>query len=71
MLPEIKFFTDITVQSVAERVTGNIRPFEVRAIRANVPSLATEPISLGQIVSWTSDVGILYRQDSALEYTML
>jgi hypothetical protein len=71
LLPEIKFFSDITVQSVAERVTGNIRPFEVRAIRANVPSLATEPISLGQIVSWTSDVGILYRQDSALEYTML
>lgn len=71
LLPEIKFFSDVTAQSVAERITGSIRPFEIRAIRANIPSLAAEPISLGQIISWTADAGILYRQDSALEYSLL
>lgn len=70
-LPEIKFFSDISVQSIPETVTGSIRPFEVRAIRTNVPSRSGEPVSLGQVFSWTSEANILYRQDSMLTYSIL
>ena len=71
LLPEIKYASDVAVDQVAETITASVRPFEIRALRATVPSRSGEPVSMEQVISWTSSPSILFRPDSSLQTTML
>ena len=68
LLPEIKFATDITVETADESVSYTLRPFEVRALRTNVPSRTGQPVSLGQLISWSADPVLLLRPDSSMTF---
>ncbi|MBM4178271.1 MAG: hypothetical protein FJ211_02930 [Ignavibacteria bacterium] len=68
LLPEIKFFADISAESISESLTGTMRPFEVVAVRSAIPSLTGQPISVGQVLSWTSGPAILNRPDSTISF---
>jgi hypothetical protein len=71
MLPEIKLASDIAMERLDEAITATVRPFEIRAVRATVPSRAGEPVSMEQLLSWTASPSILLRPDSLLQWTML
>ena len=66
LLPEIKFASDINVDGIGETISASVRPFEIRASRANVPSRAGEPVSMGLVTAWSTPASILLRPDSVV-----
>lgn len=70
LLPEIRYFTDINIEPPGELLSANVRAYEVRAFRTNIPSNSTEPISLTQIVAWADADILLTRPDTTLTFTL-
>lgn len=70
LLPEIRYFTDINIDPPGEILSANLRAYEIRAFRTNIPSNNSEPISLTQVVTWADSDILLWRPDTTLTVTL-
>lgn len=60
-LPEIQLIVDQAVNAPSEIVSGVLRPYDVRAMRFRVPSLAdaTLPVSATLLLAWPNTEGLI------------